>query len=87
MNVRNLTTLSDEEFLQQSINSALNAIEKGNAPVAQFWARHSASFAVSSGMLERFESFIHRRFANWFQDAVMQKPDVTVFDWQNSIES
>lgn len=46
MVIRNLTTRTDEEFLQESTDAVIAAIEAGNAPLAYHWARHAASFAL-----------------------------------------
>ena len=48
MKVRNLTAKTDEEFLLESINAMLVAIESDNAPMARFWAEHAVSFVMDN---------------------------------------
>jgi len=50
MEIQNLTAKTDDEFLQESVDATLAAIECGNALLAFHWARHAASFAV--GMIK-----------------------------------
>lgn len=47
INVRNLTTKTDKEFLQESYNAAAAAIVVGNAPLAAYWVEHGLSFIDS----------------------------------------
>lgn len=51
MTITNGTTKSNEAFLQESTDATIAAIESGNQWLAQFWARHAVSFAVSCGMV------------------------------------
>lgn len=87
-NIRNLRTISDQQFLDEMTSAMLAAIDKGGITgnaLAAHWAGNAASFAVSSGLLESFTAQ-GRRFANWIRDVVMHDPEVTAIDWQTEIE-
>lgn len=45
MIVRNYLTISDEEFLADSIRCWQEALKRGDLPMIEYWARHSIEFA------------------------------------------
>lgn len=47
MEVRNLLTITDEDFFRQSLQSAESFLLSGNTVLTRYWFGHAASFVTT----------------------------------------